>query len=118
MITKIVTLLLDADIGALHRSIFLPHDPLVDLCAPSEQGNTALHITAIFCLPLYARLLLCYGADKTIKNKEGLTALDIAIRLQKARVLPWRSAESVTKEFAELVGVLSGTDRSGCVKIL
>lgn len=46
--------------------------------APGERGDTALHNAAMVCSPRCVEALLAKGADPTIRNKWGMTPLDLA----------------------------------------
>ena len=56
----------------------LIHDPPALPNLQDSTGWTALHLAVIIEDPNKVRLLLDYGADKTIKGKNGKTALDLA----------------------------------------
>uniref|UniRef100_A0AC34F324 Arf-GAP with coiled-coil, ANK repeat and PH domain-containing protein n=1 Tax=Panagrolaimus sp. ES5 TaxID=591445 RepID=A0AC34F324_9BILA len=57
------------------------------LCVIDSDGNTPLHIAATNGFPILVYQLLKKNADSTIKNKEGQTALDIAVDGQHAHIV-------------------------------
>lgn len=52
------------------------HDKL-ELNAQDNEGNTPLHMAIINCDGQLTMLLIAFGADYTIKNKEGLNAKEL-----------------------------------------
>ena len=78
----------DYDITALmHQAAYgtvesveslLAHKPPALVNLQNRDGFTTLHYAVYSGLPAKVRLLLDYGADKTIGNNGGLTALEYA----------------------------------------
>lgn len=58
--------------------LLLEHDAYID--AESPNGTTPLMMAAHYGTPGAVKLLLASGADPTLKNQLGLTALDFAYR--------------------------------------
>ena len=56
----------------------LAHKPPALINLKNRNGMTALHDAVGSGDPAKVRLLLDYGADKTIRNNRGRTALDVA----------------------------------------
>lgn len=61
--------------------ILLDHDAYVDAASPN--GSTPLMMAAMYGSSSAVRLLLEAGADPTLKNDLGLTAIDFASKVQK-----------------------------------
>jgi ankyrin repeat protein len=59
----------------------LDHSAYID--AESPNGTTPLMMAAMYGSPEAVKHLIQAGADLTIKNQLGLTALDFAIRGQR-----------------------------------
>ena len=65
--------------GTLESMKFLlTHKPPADPNLRNNDGDTALHLAVFIKDPDKVRLLLDFGADKTIKNMEGYTPLGVA----------------------------------------
>ncbi len=62
-------------------------DAGADLSAPTNRGNTALHIAAYKGHLEIVRLLLSRGADRNLKNARGETAEMLADRFHQAEVV-------------------------------
>ena len=56
----------------------LAHKPPALINLKDREGRTALYLAVKGDNPAKVRLLLDYGADKTIRNNAGLTALEYA----------------------------------------
>jgi len=52
-----------------------------------KDGNTALHIAAESGTEKIVKALLTLGVDKKMKNKEGLTALDLAKQMNRKKII-------------------------------
>src|SRR4029079_2040883 len=83
----------DADVNKtgwtpLHYAATNGHLPVIELLlenhayidAESPNGTTPLMMAAHYGTPAAVKLLLDSGADPTLKNQLGLTALDFAFR--------------------------------------
>ena len=55
------------------------------------------------------RYLLEHGADATLVNDEGQTALDIAVREGRRLTAFWDEDERVKNRFSEVVEILGGS---------
>lgn len=64
--------------------LLLEHHAYID--AESPNGTTPLMMAAHYGNPTVVKLLLEEGADPSIKNQQGLTALDFAHRANRAEV--------------------------------
>jgi len=64
--------------------LLLEHHAYID--AESPNGTTPLMMAAHYGNPAVVKLLLEEGADPSIKNQQGLTALDFAQRANRAEV--------------------------------
>jgi ankyrin repeat protein len=62
-------------------NMLLDHHAYID--APSPNGTTPLMMAAMYGSPSAVKLLLEAGADPTIKNDLGLSAIDFALRDSK-----------------------------------
>jgi len=62
-------------------NLLLDHHAYID--APSPNGTTPLMMAAMYGSPSAVKLLLEAGADPTIKNELGLSAIDFALRQSK-----------------------------------
>ena len=62
-------------------NLLLDHHAYID--APSPNGTTPLMMAAMYGSPSAVKLLLEAGADPTIKNDLGLSAIDFALRDSK-----------------------------------
>jgi len=62
-------------------NLLLDHHAYID--APSPNGTTPLMMAAMYASPSAVKLLLEAGADPTIKNELGLSAIDFALRESK-----------------------------------
>lgn len=62
-------------------NLLLDHHAYID--APSPNGTTPLMMAAMYGTPSAVKLLLEAGADPTIKNDLGLSAVDFALRESK-----------------------------------
>ncbi|CAN0355367.1 unnamed protein product, partial [Ectocarpus fasciculatus] len=65
-----------------------PDDPR--LVARNRHGHTALHCAAFSQSPTAVRLLLEAGADCTIGDKAGRTAVEVALNLNKKKATALR----------------------------
>jgi len=52
----------------------------------NSLGFTPLHSAALSQCPDIVKLFLQYGADKSIINREGLTAYELALKMKNARL--------------------------------
>ncbi len=52
-----------------------------DVNKANYQGDTPLHTAAFWGIEANIKLLLQYGADRSIKNKNGETAYDVAMAM-------------------------------------
>ena len=66
--------------------LLLEHHAFID--AESPNGTTPLMMAAHYGTPAAVKLLLEAGADPTMKNQLGLTAIDFAHRARTARMRP------------------------------
>ena len=64
--------------------VLLDHHAYID--AESPNGSTPLMMAAMYGTPAAVRLLLVAGADATLKNEQGLTAIDFAHRASRQEV--------------------------------
>lgn len=64
--------------------LFLEHHAYID--AESPNGSTPLMMAAQYGTPAAVRHLLAAGADPTLKNQLGLTAVDFAMRVERKDV--------------------------------
>ena len=55
----------------------------IDLNHPGYNGNTPLMAASANGKPEVVRVLLAAGADKDLRNNDGQTALDLAIKYNK-----------------------------------
>lgn len=62
--------------------VLIDNDAYVD--AESPNGTTPLMMAAYYASPNAVKLMLEEGADPTLKNQDGMTALDMAIAKDKA----------------------------------
>jgi uncharacterized protein len=81
--------------------LLLDHDAYID--AESPNGTTPLMMAAQYGTPAAAKLLLDAGADPTLKNQVGLTAVDFAYRADRQDLAEliakaMRSAEEKVKQ--------------------
>jgi len=83
--------------SALHKAAFWGHDHLCSYLLsdcklnPNVQdynGDTALHDAAQFGHVAVVKALLAGGADKSVQNKAGQTAADVAALYQKPELAP------------------------------
>ena len=81
---------------ALHKAAFWGHDHLMDLLLNTLKmktdiqdynGDTALHDAARFGHAGVVKHLVTAGANTQAKNREGQTALDVAIEYSKLKVV-------------------------------
>ena len=61
-------------------NLLLDHDAYIDASSPND--STPLMMAAMYGTPQAVKVLLESGADPTIKNASGLTALDFSYRAQ------------------------------------
>lgn len=61
--------------------VLLDHDAYID--AESPNGSTPLMMAAMYGTPSAVKLLLSEGADASLKNQLGLTAIDFALKAEK-----------------------------------
>ncbi len=79
----------------------LAHKPPALPNLKDRIGRTALHHAVHSDDPAAKlRLLLDYGADKTIRNNDGQTALDLA----RNRISPWECTEVLESYTPKLKG--------------
>ena len=62
--------------------LLIDNDAYID--AESPNGTTPLMMAAYYASPSAVKLMLEEGADPTLKNQDGMTALDLAIAKDKA----------------------------------
>ena len=72
------SLLKDSDEPQAVAAVKLALDRRMDVNAPNETGETALHAAARMNYPKVAALLLESGARPDTKNKKGESPLDVA----------------------------------------
>ena len=92
-----------------HAHYFLFNDeilPLLDLNLTDKQGRTALMWAALFGLYNEIKVMLKNGADWTIKDNEGKTALDFAREYEKSEeeYKPTEGEEAISEEDEEFWG--------------
>jgi len=83
----------DPHVESIHIAAFFNHPPIIDLLLQKgvsvnetdDFGNTALHYAAQVLSLDTARFLVSKGADKSLKNKDGLSALGEAAATLKAQ---------------------------------
>jgi ankyrin repeat protein len=61
--------------------LLIDNDAYID--AESPNGTTPLMMAAYYASPSAVKLMLEEGADPTLKNQDGMTALDLAIAKDK-----------------------------------
>jgi len=66
-----------------------------------HDGNTPLHVATLKGFPIVVHQLLKRNADAGIKNKEGKTALDLAIQEQHAHIVTLLRLYDMRTEFNE-----------------
>lgn len=87
----------DADVNKpgwtpLHYAATGGHVPVMEFLldesayidAESPNGTTPLMMAAMYGSPEAVKVLIQAGADLTLKNQQGMTALDFAVRAQRA----------------------------------
>lgn len=62
-------------------------NPLVVRDVNLKDGNTALHVAAESGTEKIVKTLLSLGVDKKLKNKEGLTALELAKQMNRKNIV-------------------------------
>jgi len=82
--------------SALHKAAFWGHNEMVkylinecklNLNTQDNEGDTALHDAAKFGHTTVATLLVEAGADTTLKNRQGMDALAVAIEHTKPKIV-------------------------------
>jgi ankyrin repeat protein len=66
--------------------LIMSKDPSADINAANQAGDTALHGAVIRGAPMIVEFLLSQGADRTLKNNYGWTALDVAMGQPSCRI--------------------------------
>jgi ankyrin repeat protein len=61
--------------------LLIDNDAYID--AESPNGTTPLMMAAYYATPNAVKLMLEEGADPTLKNQDGMTALDLALAKDK-----------------------------------
>jgi len=83
--------------NALHKAAFWGHDAtvkyLINDCklnvdVVDYNGDTALHDSVRFGHQKVVELLLAAAANRTIKNKEGKTPMDLAVQYEQSHLIP------------------------------
>lgn len=82
-----------------------PDDPR--LCARNRHGHTALHCAAFAQSPTAVRKLLDAGADCTVGDKAGRTAVEVSLNLVGKKKMALREGARGGSEHA-----------SGCLRLL
>ena len=72
------------------------------------EGNTMLMEAADNGQPELVRHLLDRGADATLKNDDGRSALDIAVREGRRMTRIWDEDETMKSRFSEVIEILGG----------
>ena len=89
----------------LSRKFYLgPDDPR--LLSRNRHGHTALHCAAFAQSPTAVRLLLEAGADCTVGDKAGRTAVDVALNLEGKKTALREGARGGSAPAAECVRLL------------
>lgn len=70
--------------------VLLENHAFID--AQSPNGSTPLMMAAMYGSPDAIKLLLNEGADPTMKNEQGLTAVDFAKRANRTEAVEWIGA--------------------------
>jgi hypothetical protein len=87
--------------------------------AVDRDGETALHFAASSGKPLATRLLMKAGLDLSIRNKDGLTAQEVArnerLRLERTPYFPkqvaeLREVEAILEDTEDIANELKGSD--------
>jgi ankyrin repeat protein len=74
-----------------------------------HQSETMLMAAADGGQPELVRYLLDLGADATLENDKGQSALDITVREGRRLTAFWDEDEALATRFAEVIELLGGT---------
>ncbi|GHA17414.1 hypothetical protein GCM10008090_28880 [Arenicella chitinivorans] len=80
----------------------------VDIDHVNKKGNTMLMLAARRSHPELVKLLLARGADPKVRNAEGLTALDIAVKEGRRLTKFWKRKAHLKQRYAETISQLGG----------
>lgn len=77
---------------------------------PLLSSQTALHLAIQHNLPEIVEILLDHGADTTIKNKDGLTAYELAVEKGNQKIKEAFGHHNMRRDFTKVIASKQGQD--------
>eukprot|EP00808_Paulinella_micropora_P026151 g32544.t1 len=86
-----------------------------DVNITNEYGRSALHFAVSYRQPALVRLLLAAGADRSLQDLDGFTALEIAEKAQPAQRADYQDCLQAAREQLQAIGPAGQEGKAGVV---